>query len=468
MLKRIASSLSFKKKPEFSIQFNVSDNPFAYIQNDKDIDVFISNLIRNYSEPVSISKPVLQLLYILIKHVSCYCRMSEMRIESVIYLLNAISDKQSTKPTSLLSNIISKYVPDSERGLFLKRKFALFRDQFFFDESLDFNLVVNTCLDILKNRDPVDCLCYLKDKNQRLQAEVKTGEGNIYDFWFYPSSPSDIKIEIIEENKDKRKVSAAVYAMQPFITPFDGKDLLNIEFFSHIIDLCDKETNKNTDVVESVKHKFDDEYNNDLVSIVLNSLNDGYYNHQKKCTLVHEAAHAVVHFLCGEEIKSIEIDTGGCSGSVFPKSNTYTLAQNGYVDVAKNIICLYSGYLAEAEISPQHSTSWIDSFCPEDISHATLIAKSYILETCCPFNPTFLDYDSLGVSRSFWLTHETILLCDKLYRKTKDVVQRNKDMIIALSKQLSIFNHMSGDEVFQFLRDIDASKERSLLKDLEV
>lgn len=164
----------------------------------------------------------------------------------------------------------------------------------------------------------------------------------------------------------------------------------------------------------------------------------------------HEAGHAVVSLLRGEEISRVSIHgmTSGVGGAVFHTDNDRCFTSKR--DVETRIMTAYAGRASEEIHFGEEN---ITEGAGNDITQATSLLLSYV--TKCGFDKSSGMVDLTLLIGEFQtndvVTKRVTQLSKELYRNTVLLLQENYHLVEKLAKKLLEVKTMSGDEVLQLL-----------------
>lgn len=164
----------------------------------------------------------------------------------------------------------------------------------------------------------------------------------------------------------------------------------------------------------------------------------------------HEAGHAVMSLLRGEEISRVSIHgmTSGVGGAVFHTDNDRCFTTKR--DVETRIMTAYAGRASE-EI--HFGEDNITEGAGNDITQATSLLLSYV--TKCGFDKTSGMVDLALLTGEFQtndiVTNRVAELSKELYQDTVSLLKKNYHLVEKLAMQLLEVKTMSGDEVTALL-----------------
>lgn len=438
-----------------------------YIREEKDIEIFINNMISTFPNKKSITNPVVQLIYVILQFLVYNTRPNDDDLlRNIAKLLNVFEDGafDIRGPFNIIFTDLS--MKDSERAQKTYRNYILFRDMCQKDGSIDLTEVAATAKQIVEEHvaglSPDILLRHLRNPNVPRHTTVKTEDGTKYEFYFFYNSGTNIKVANVERNDKDNCITASVWAIHPFLYNFDNKPSVNKKFLQQVICICNEKLEKEQIELEwVVENAFKDDYDIDLDSINEYDPNEKFKKASKKGICKHEAGHAVIDWLFDRKIESVTVQRDEkWGGSEEPKLNIRH--SSTFEHMLPNMISSYAGDLAKKS-NREKFIYWTAEGATKDVKEATNFAKQYVADTVYALDQRCIDYESLGVNRTFWVAYKTSLLCEYVYKCTEEIVKANHDLIDALAAELYEKKTMNGAEINACLRAIDPTRKGSLL-----
>lgn len=175
-----------------------------------------------------------------------------------------------------------------------------------------------------------------------------------------------------------------------------------------------------------------------------NRSNDKQHDDDLTIVAYHEAGHAIMSLLCGEDVSRISIMgmTSGVGGAVFRSDNNRFFETKR--EYENQIMIAYAGRASE-EI--KFGAENITQGACNDITQATRTLISYVTQFGFDkeyglIDMTVFAQDSFGED----VRKRVSLLSEEIYKKAKDLLLTNYEMVEVLSKKLLEVKTMSGEE----------------------
>lgn len=457
-----------KKTRITSVEINDSLNPMHYIRSDDDINIYINNLLTNFPEKGSVTKPAIQLIHICLQFIIYSCRPTEWNSENLEKLLIAAKQNEETG-TSPLEIIFEDLAEETAASLCRTyRNYTLFKrgceeDAINPEEAAELARKIidaNTRVE-MDGHAPrrVSVLKGLRKPSVPLQATVETEDGKTYVLYFWKTHGTDIRVKTSATNEPQ--IEAVVYAIHPFLHNLGDEARLSDAFLNEILDLCDAKTKKNDDQLAwIVENAFKDDSGDDLDEILEYDPNRPYKLRSKDDTGTHEAGHAVFSWLFNAEIEqaSITRDRVDRTGHV-----SFEPWDERLSDSQTQLISIFRAYAGDLASTNRSKYVYWRSKASQDTKKATGEAKLYVSNHSQTLDHWFVDYNSLGVPKTFWVAYKTSLLCEYIYNRTHEIVNANRDLIDALAEKLCKKKTMTGTEIDAYLSSIDPTRKGSLI-----
>ncbi|MDE5995144.1 MAG: ATP-dependent Zn protease [Oscillospiraceae bacterium] len=162
---------------------------------------------------------------------------------------------------------------------------------------------------------------------------------------------------------------------------------------------------------------------------------------QKTLYAVHEAGHAVMAYL--QEMKDYEVQMSCIPPQTITTCEFYTAD-----DVKKRILIKYSGAVAEELILGNFSCGSMGS-SESDFPSAVDWIKAYIVMTDPTVSKTLLNEE---------LSAKIIAVSKNFYQEAKDILSKNKEMLVIISDELKNKDTLNKNEIIQLLKDVKSEK----------
>lgn len=177
-----------------------------------------------------------------------------------------------------------------------------------------------------------------------------------------------------------------------------------------------------------------------------NRSNEEQHAQDLEVVAYHEAGHAVVSLLRGEEISRVSIHgmTSGVGGAVFQADDDRLFTSKR--KVVSRIMIAYAGRASE-EI--HYGDENVTEGAGNDITQATKLLMAYVTKFGFDKSVGFIDLEVLAGE---FQTNETVIervkeLSKEMYQETHKLLKNNYDMVEVLAKKLLEVKTMSGEEV---------------------
>lgn len=179
-------------------------------------------------------------------------------------------------------------------------------------------------------------------------------------------------------------------------------------------------------------------------------------------TAIHEAGHAVAHYL---------FDSDFCGITIVPADNysgLVKLAQEQTFNFEKEAIFMLAGDAADEVFGLLRPCRSL--VCSHDFKHATAFLKDEIIsrvkDSDMLHEYVFIDREVLGLKEkeSPYIVYETIKRCVELREDATKLIQENRDLVEALALELLEKKSMAGEEVKVFLDHCYQARETRVNK----
>ena len=469
----------FKKKAEPMVsvpyfKFNTSNNPFAYIRCDDDINIFIAYIKGYIKELESFDKklenPVLQLLWICTKYITISVNKDEWSIDSIIKLLKVSYHDNPENVYTTLSVLIK----DTCCEELINKNLSFERDVFSIRGKL-YEDVVTSCISVMENISLNGLYISSHSNSYSPQATlyddfhgdlkdiiaVTHQEFKTYEIWFFKSTDNNFCYENFSESSYAVYLPSFLfeenYIFSNSINLFLGvsessvKELI-IKNCSTIRDLiAGKQEIQRNKLNDKYKYRFQKEIEEDLFNNLCHASGQEYQRmlYSEFRTAIHEAGHAVAGYLFKKDIVGITV--------VPSENNLGTVCFNDY-----SPIDYYAGDLAEEiYFNEKYIYPWA---CGPDFRNATKKTKTEVIteteENGLMQKYIHIDSDELGLKdkESPYVIKETIDRCNIYYNEARKLMVENIDLVEALAKKLMKEKTMCSGEVESFLTGFIGSK----------
>jgi len=184
-----------------------------------------------------------------------------------------------------------------------------------------------------------------------------------------------------------------------------------------------------------------------------NRSNEEQHAQDLEVVAFHEAGHAVVSLLRGEEISRVSIHgmTSGVGGAVFQADDDRLFVSKR--KVVSRIMIAYAGRASE-EI--HYGDENVTEGAGSDITQATKLLMAYVTKFGFDKSVGFIDLEVLAGE---FQTNETVIervkeLSKEMYQETLKLLKENYDMVEVLAKKLLEVKTMSGEEVDALMQTV--------------
>lgn len=161
------------------------------------------------------------------------------------------------------------------------------------------------------------------------------------------------------------------------------------------------------------------------------------YDEQININAVHEAGHAVMAYL--QDTKDFEVFMSYDSA----KTRVAYKSQNAE-DVKKMILVKYSGAIAEELLLGELSAGSMGILNSNaDFPSATELIKAYIVMTEPTVSKTLLNEE---------LADKIISLSNSFYKEATEILFKNKEMLVVVSKALKVNTILNKEQIVQLLK----------------
>ena len=447
-----------------SVKINDSLNPMHYIRDDDDIQIYINNLLKDFPEKDAVTKSVIQLTHIILQYLIYTHPSDSWTPLAVAKILNAIKvdDRDDMGPFDVLFTDLSVRTNENAQNTY--RNYMVFKNLCKTDKTIDLSAVVEMTRKLAVERAQKASTQLLRQHlikpNIPLQATVKISTGTTYLLYFINNSSNQISVSHVICRSDNC-ISAIVSAIHPFLYNFEKKATLDKKFLRHVIDLSNEALEKqNVKLDWVIETAFKDDFGDSLDEILEYDPNRSYKLSSKDDTGIHEAGHAVLAWLFDNEIEHATIvrDRQEWYGHV-----TYCSLNEKLPAGQRRLISIFKDYAGDLASKDRSQYSYWRRKASTDVETATDSAKAYVSKNVLTLDHWFIDYDALGVPKTFWVAYKTSLLCEYVYNRTAEIVNANRDLIDALAEELCKKKTMTGAEIDACLSTIDPSRKGSLL-----
>ena len=179
--------------------------------------------------------------------------------------------------------------------------------------------------------------------------------------------------------------------------------------------------------------------------------NDERDEEQLRLVAYHEAGHALVGTMLGQEATKVTIQPSSSGAGGFTIFNPSKLGMYSKKELEERIMALYAGRVSEELlVGPANITTGASN----DIERATAIVKSIVSQygMCSGDNaPTILDYSQVDGSDKF-VMEAMNELARNLYKRTKDLLEENRNKLDKMASELLDKETLSGDEIMAIVK----------------
>lgn len=158
--------------------------------------------------------------------------------------------------------------------------------------------------------------------------------------------------------------------------------------------------------------------------------------YELKLTSIHEAGHTIVCWTLKMEIKLVTTKPdGNTSGRVVVLQDNLLAFES---EIKKRIIMFFGGMIAEEIIFGEHTQG-----CSQDIKEAIYLARNYLEKYAMGEYLVYKNQEELNIATNK-------LLCE-CKNEAKTILNNNKELLLALSKELKTKRELKGKKVVDFL-----------------
>lgn len=179
--------------------------------------------------------------------------------------------------------------------------------------------------------------------------------------------------------------------------------------------------------------------------------NDERDEEQLRLVAYHEAGHALVGTMLGQEATKVTIQPSSSGAGGFTIFNPSKLGMYSKKELEERVMALYAGRVSEELlVGPANITTGASN----DIERATAIVKSIVSQygMCSGDNaPTILDYSQVDGSEKF-IMEAMNELARSLYKRTKDLLEENRNKLDKMASELLDKETLSGDEIMAIVK----------------
>lgn len=177
--------------------------------------------------------------------------------------------------------------------------------------------------------------------------------------------------------------------------------------------------------------------------------NDGRDKEQLKITAWHEAGHALVGTLLGQEVTKVTILPSSSGAGGFTIFNPSKLGMYSKKELENNVRALYAGRAAEELlVGPEDITTGASN----DIERATAIINQIVCKYgMCNNGLTVLDYAQIPGSDKLVMDKMNEMAL-KYYQETLELLEQNKEKLEAMVDALIENETLSGKEILEIVK----------------
>lgn len=179
--------------------------------------------------------------------------------------------------------------------------------------------------------------------------------------------------------------------------------------------------------------------------------NDERDEEQLRLVAYHEAGHALVGTMLGQEATKVTIQPSSSGAGGFTIFNPSKLGMYSKKELEERVMALYAGRVSEELlVGPANITTGASN----DIERATAIVKSIVSQygMCSGDNaPTILDYSQVDGSDKF-VMEAMNELARNLYKRTKGLLEENRNKLDKMASELLDKETLSGDEIMAIVK----------------
>lgn len=158
--------------------------------------------------------------------------------------------------------------------------------------------------------------------------------------------------------------------------------------------------------------------------------------YELKLTSIHEAGHAIICWDLKMEIKLVTTKPdGNTSGRVVVLQDNLLAFKS---EIKKRIVMFFGGMVAEEIIFGEHTQG-----CSQDIKEAIHLARNYFEKYAMGECLVYKNEEELNIAINR-------LLCE-CKNEAKTILNNNKELLLALSKELKTKRELKGKKVVDFL-----------------
>lgn len=444
------------------ISFNKSENPFAYLRTEEDVNRFVTNIRKTAGEK-GINR-FLQFMWIITMYLVKNCSPLDRSIATMLKVV-----KEACQPvTKGEYKLTFEFMVEDTKDASLLEKFELFKTEMISFDSSTYQKIYQDSVAFLSSVQDKDLLKNLGYLAYPTQAVLREGNTE-YELWFTPSASNKVKAEYYGCDTFEVFLPSVFFddnAMQEFGIFHDRKPWnLNVFIFENLKGLLNlvkrSMTVGNSGSVRKDFTDLDEDFSmvRSLFDDIPSKRKGQSYQamlQEKPEFAVHEAGHAVAHYLLGHEMVGASLhrikDTGGW----------VRLADSAFLDPNERAIASYAGFAATKLICG------VENYygCGEDFLQATSVIKEAVQEEAkkqgIAQQLLYIDADELGLAdqESPYVVAETIRRCMDCYERAFDLIEQHKSLVDLLAMRLLQKEAMTGAEIKAFC---DEFCNRSLL-----
>lgn len=177
--------------------------------------------------------------------------------------------------------------------------------------------------------------------------------------------------------------------------------------------------------------------------------NDGRDKDQLKITAWHEAGHALVGTLLGQEVTKVTILPSSSGAGGFTIFNPSKLGMYSKQELENNVRALYAGRAAEELlVGPENITTGASN----DIERATVMINQIVSKYgMCDSGLTVLDYSRIPGSDKMVMDKMNEMAL-KYYHETLELLEQNREKLEAMVSALIKNETLSGNEITEIVK----------------
>lgn len=233
-----------------SKKINISNNPFAYIRNEKAVNCFATNLVNSLTtvDTAEITKDAKDLLEVASLYLVTANNAEDQTMDNLKEIMKAAADYHNENIRDFVpadnsipntfGMLIRELTWDEPEYKLLKTKYKTFTDEVGGEFSERYMKAVDVCNKALEDGGIPEILLKGLNPDERiLQLEILMKNGKRYDFRFCETDGAFTKVRLgyhFEENR-----IAEILSNYPFYDYFEGADPLSKGFLMHIINLTE-------------------------------------------------------------------------------------------------------------------------------------------------------------------------------------------------------------------------------------